>query len=85
MRDDIKKSFGKSLFQARHGAKLTLEGLSNKANLTLRYIQDVEAGNKLPSILTLIKICNALDITPNDILLPVIGEYKNLKEKENTV
>ncbi len=85
MRNEIKKSFGKSLFQMRHSAKYTLEGLSNKANLTLRYIQDVEAGNKLPSILTLIKICNALDITPNDILLPVISEYKNLKEKENTV
>ena len=69
----------------RHNAKFTLEALSNKANLTLRYIQDVEAGNKLPSILTLIKICNALDATPNDLLLPVIAEYKALKEKEDTV
>jgi transcriptional regulator with XRE-family HTH domain len=43
-------------------------------------VQDVEAGNKLPSILTLVKLCDALNITPDKLLLPVLNHYKKLKK-----
>jgi transcriptional regulator with XRE-family HTH domain len=80
LRDEIKKAFGESLLKQRRQASETLEGVATKGDMTLRYVQDVEAGNKLPSILTLVKLCDALNITPDKLLLPVLNHYKKLKK-----
>lgn len=83
MRDEIKKSFGENLLKQRRQASETLEGVATKGEMTLRYVQDIEAGNKLPSVLTLIKLCDALNITPDELLAPVLNHYKKLKKTNN--
>jgi len=79
VRDEIKKAFSDSLLAERRKASETLESLANKSNLGIRYVQDLEAGKKLPSILTLLKLCDALNISPNDLLQPAQTKYKKLK------
>ena len=80
MRDEIKKAFGENLFKLRRQSSETLEGIAIKGDMTLRYVQDVEAGNKLPSILTVIKLCDALNVTPDKLLLPVLKHYRKIKK-----
>ena len=80
LRNEIKKAFGENLSKLRRQSSETLEGVAVKGDITLRYVQDVEAGNKLPSILTVIKLCDALDITPDKLLLPVLKHYRKIKK-----
>ena len=80
MRDEIKKAFGENLSKLRRRSSETLEGVAVKGDMTLRYVQDVEAGNKLPSVLTVIKLCDALNVTPDKLLLPVLKHYRKIKK-----
>ncbi len=80
MRYEIKKAFGESLSKLRRRSSETLEGVAVKGDMTLRYVQDVEAGNKLPSVLTVIKLCDALNVTPDKLLLPVLKHYRKIKK-----
>ena len=48
--------FGKHLASLRRGAGLTQEGLAEKAGISARYVQDLEAGLYSPTIW----ICDAL-------------------------
>ncbi|ULQ59178.1 helix-turn-helix transcriptional regulator [Brucepastera parasyntrophica] len=38
--------------------------LSNRANLSQSFLASIEAGKKQPSVLTIIKIANALEVSP---------------------
>ena len=80
LRDEIKKAFGENLSKLRRRSSETLEGVAVKGDMTLRYVQDVEAGNKLPSVLTVIKLCDALNVTPDKLLLPVLKHYRKIKK-----
>ena len=47
---------------------MTVEQLANKANVSIKFIGDVERGQKMPSINTFIKIVNALDVSFDYVL-----------------
>ncbi len=66
--ESLKNSISYELKQFRIQANLTQEELADKANISLAFLQDIEYGRSGVSILTLISLCNALGITPNDIL-----------------
>ena len=72
----------------RKEKKLTQAQLAEKANLTNNYISNIETQHSIPSLETLVKICNALNVTPNDLLMGTVktsGEYliKETFEKFN--
>ena len=59
---------GKNIKKYRREKGMSQETLAEKINLSVNYIGMLERSEKLPSLTTLIKIANALDVT-TDILL----------------
>lgn len=60
---------GKRLASARKSRNMTQEVLAEKTGLTNNFISNIETGRSIPSLETISKLCNALDITPNDLML----------------
>ena len=59
---------GMRLKTIRKNKNITLKQLSEKTNLSIGLLSNVERNLRSPSITNLHKICNALDITINEIL-----------------
>ncbi len=60
---------GRRLAAFRKGKKLTQEKLAERTDLANNYISNIENNRSIPSLETLVKLCTALDITPNDLLI----------------
>lgn len=65
----MEKEFGNRLKNLRKFKKITQEKLAEMVDVDIRQIARLEAGKSLPSISTLLKICDVFSITPNDLLL----------------
>lgn len=63
-----KEQIGRKLLVFRKKAGLTQFEVTEKANLSDRTYADIERGHVNMRVDTLIKICEVLKITPNDIL-----------------
>jgi len=61
---------GKRLASQRKIHRFTQERLAEETDLANNYISNIETGRSIPSLETLVKLCEALDITPNDLLIP---------------
>jgi transcriptional regulator with XRE-family HTH domain len=71
MPSDLKqlpKRFGKAVREARMGAKLSQEKLAEKADLTLNFVGEIERGEKLASLETVVRIAAGLGMTGADLL-----------------
>lgn len=66
----FKKSVGEHIKMYR---KITQEDLSEKAQISSDTLSLIERGENTASSLTLLKICNALNITPNHLLVDFIS------------
>lgn len=64
----IAKLFGSKLSTLRNSEKITQESLASKAGLGVRFIQDLEAGEKQPTITTVFRLAKALNASPSDLL-----------------
>ena len=60
---------GKRLASIRKKRGWTQERLAEKTNLANNYISNIENNRSIPSLETLVKLCEALGVTPNDLLL----------------
>ena len=67
----IKKEFGRVLAQARKNANRVQEQVADYSTYSNRYIQQLEAGAKQPTLTTLFKLAHALDTTPDKLIMPV--------------
>lgn len=63
-----KNLIGKNLYKYRKKCGLTQFEVAEKAGLSDRTYADIERGQTIMRIDTLLKICDVLGITPNDIL-----------------
>ena len=63
------KKLGYRLKIAREKKKLTQEELAEKTGVTNNYISNIERNKSIPSLETVVKICNVLDITPDYLVL----------------
>jgi transcriptional regulator with XRE-family HTH domain len=70
------KQIGKRIAKRRNVLDLTQAELAERANISTTYTGNVERGAKC-SIETLMKLCKALDITPDYLLLGIDKEYRN--------
>ncbi len=61
--------FGQNLCRLRAGANFTQETLAEKADLSRRYIQEMEAGLKNPSVRTVVRLKKALKCSWEDLFL----------------
>lgn len=57
------KYIGNNILEYRKKMKLTREQLAEKSHITASHLYQLEIGNSIPSIITIIDICNALNIT----------------------
>lgn len=64
----IKQTFGSRLKQARTEQNFTSEMLAEKCNLNAVFIRQMESGIRHPSVSTLIKLCNILQVSPEFLL-----------------
>lgn len=63
------KEMGKRIAKRRKFLGLTQANVIEKANLNENYLSHIETARTIPSIDVLMKICVALDTTPNYLLL----------------
>lgn len=66
------KQIGRNVKSRRKELKLTQAELAEKAQISVVHVSHIENGSVSMSLDSLFAICQALDTTPNDILL---GEY----------
>ncbi|MBE6755909.1 MAG: helix-turn-helix transcriptional regulator [Ruminococcaceae bacterium] len=62
-------SIGNNLFRVRKTKGLTQAEVAEKAELSDRTYADIERGSVTMRVDSLLKICSALNITPDDILV----------------
>jgi len=60
---------GIRISQRRRELKLKQCQLADKINLSNNHISNIENGHSIPSLETISKICEALDVTPDYLLL----------------
>ncbi len=61
-------SIGKRIRAYRRSIGMTQELLAEKVNVSPPYISRIENGSSSPSLQTLVDICNALDITIDEVM-----------------
>ncbi len=73
---------GKNINKYRVDMKLTSEQLAEKSHITASHLYQLEIGNSVPSIITIIDICNALNITiaqiTDNILYDNVNKFTEL-------
>lgn len=60
--------FGHRIQQQRKLAQMTQEQLAEKAGISLSFLGHIERGTRKASVDTLVKLCNALSVSPNVVL-----------------
>lgn len=78
----LKKAFGTVLKQLRQEKELSQSDLTNLADgLERTTYQKFDSGRGVPKIVSIIKIAEALDMDPGDILSRVYKQYKELEKR----
>ncbi len=60
----VKQVFGNQLRAIRRDQQMTQHEVALSCDMSLRFYQDMEAGNKQPTLTTLFRLCDALNSTP---------------------
>jgi transcriptional regulator with XRE-family HTH domain len=68
VRGPASNTFGKNLNRLRLARSLTQEALAEKADVSRRYLQEIESGEKLPTVLVLSRFRRALGCGWDDLL-----------------
>lgn len=72
--DDLRKTVGKNLKKYRAKAHLTQEQVAEKAGISVPFYANIESGNRLMGIETLITLSTVLGVSTDCILLGEIGD-----------
>lgn len=59
---------------ARQEKNLTLLKVSNDLEMSLSFLSDIERGRTLPSLKTLIKLCDYYDLHIDDVFVYALGD-----------
>lgn len=63
-----KIAFGKRIKSVRNEQKITAEALGEICSLTPTFIRHIEGGSKMPSVDSLVILCNKLNVSPDYLL-----------------
>ena len=78
----IKSAFGAQVKQLRIEREMTQEELSQRSGLAIRFLQDIEAGNKQASIKTVFKLADGLGVTPDDLIQGIYKSWQKAGKPE---
>ena len=73
----LDSAFGKTLKSRRCSSNLSQEQLGLKSGLSRPYISELELGKKDPSLFTIFKLANALELKPS-VLIDEIEQITGL-------
>ena len=62
------KIIGHHVSHFRHERRLTQDQLAEKAGISKQFLGNIECGKSIPSVKTVLSLCDALDVSPNDLL-----------------
>lgn len=72
-------SIGKNIRHFRNLKNISQEILAEKTNLSTNYISMIERGEKIPSLTSLIRIANALEVTSDMLLCELVTKSYSVK------
>lgn len=72
--DDLLREMGERIFARRKQLRMTQEELAEAAGVTPQMVSTAELGKKALRPANIIKICSALDISPDYLLLGRISD-----------
>lgn len=75
-------AIGLRIKNARIKANITQEELANEVNISIRFLNNIERGDKGMSLETLTGIANALSVTPDDLLCDNVVHAFHVYNKE---
>jgi transcriptional regulator with XRE-family HTH domain len=61
-KQQVQKAFGQVLYELRLSRNLTQAELAEKSDMDETYVSDLERGNYMPSLLTILKLCKGLEL-----------------------
>jgi transcriptional regulator with XRE-family HTH domain len=73
---------GQRISQIRKSRGMTQDNLAEKSDISNNFISHIENSHSIPSLETLLKICAALEVTPNDVLIGASTETKEYLNNE---
>lgn len=83
------KEIGKRIAKIRKQRRMTQAALCEKCEVSDKYISHIERSISIPSTETLLRICEALEVTPDAILLGVVRHedetWRNVAERLRTM
>jgi DNA-binding XRE family transcriptional regulator len=62
-------AFGQNICRLRNERKLTQESLAEKADISRRFLQEIEAGTKNPTVNVIVRLKKALDCSWDDLFI----------------
>lgn len=68
---------GKRIAAIRKKQHMTQEQLAEKTELSIVYISHIENSHSIPSLETLMKLCEVLNVTPDELLLGTRQDMEN--------
>ncbi|MFA5779483.1 MAG: helix-turn-helix transcriptional regulator [Elusimicrobiota bacterium] len=68
MENELIKRIGKQIREARVRQKITQEELAEETEISPSFLGMIERGQRIPSLMTISKICNSLDISVDELL-----------------
>jgi transcriptional regulator with XRE-family HTH domain len=73
---------GERVTALRKKKGLTQSKLAERAEISNNYVSNIENHHSIPSLETLLKICDALETTPNDLILNINTESVNYSNSD---
>lgn len=73
---------GKRLAARRKELGYRQSYVEEKADLSYKYLSSIETGRSIPSLETLVKLCQVLDVTPDYLLLGAVHRPEAKSEDE---
>ncbi len=75
--EQIRRRIGEIVLMKRRRMGVTQEELAGRAGLRTSYISDIERGRRNFSVITLLRLCSALEEPPEALLDFPVGEISS--------
>jgi transcriptional regulator with XRE-family HTH domain len=62
-------AFGRTVRRARRDRDMSQEALAHRAGLSAKHVSEIERANLDPRLTTMLKLAQALDLTPGELFL----------------
>ena len=76
------RKIGQNLAKHRKALKLRQYEVCERANINYKYLSNIETARSIPILEVFIRLCNALETTPDHILAGSISQTKHSAQDE---